>query len=235
MAEFLLASGTDRARPRVTQKLRSWPTVARSRVTAWVGSLYITHFELDLCHLQSRGWPVIIPLLNVSPAAIPVDRGTYAVLRPVELGPSFLPVNLGKDLKSYGFWDLHRRWVGDAEVIYIGKAGGATGLRGRLRPFSRMARNHSGGRSIWQLEHPEALKVAWLPTREYSAEEVERHLVAAFYVWYGQRPFANLSMPRQAQGTVDLLSNHPAVWERWADFQRQANLRLEQVRRSPAR
>lgn len=184
----------------------------------------------DTAGLELVGFQGFVPFLGVSRSVIPIETGVYAVLRPVELEPTFLPANLGKTLKPYAFWDLQQRWLSGVEVIYIGKAGGKGGLRGRLGPFSRMAKNHSGGRSIWQLDNPEVLIVAWMPTsHEFSAEEVEDRLLTAFYVWHGRLPFANISMSRQSRAVVDALSDNQVVFDRWATFERQECLRMEQL------
>ena len=162
----------------------------------------------DTAGLRQAGFQGFVPLLDIPRPSIPADQGVYAILRPVELEPTFLPANLGKNLKSYGPWELRRRWLSGVEVIYIGKAGGRGGLRARLAPFSKMAKGHSGGRSIWQLDNPEVLIVAWMPTiHEFTAVEVEDYLLSSFHVSHGKLPFANISMSRQARETVEISRN----------------------------
>lgn len=156
----------------------------------------------DATGLAAAGFEGFLPLAGVSPAVIPSVPGVYVVLRPATLDPGFLLTNLGRNLKSYMVAELQRRWVHDVDVVYIGKAAGATGLRGRLRPFSRMANNHSGGRSIWQLSTPGSLIVAWKPAIDESPATVEDHLHCAFYLRHGQLPYANISLTRYARTLI---------------------------------
>lgn len=90
----------------------------------------------------------------------PVGAGCV-VQRPAALDPGILLTSVGRNLKPYTVAELQSRWVLDVDVVYIGKAAGGKGPRGRLRPVSGLANNHSGGRSIWQLSTRESLVVAW--------------------------------------------------------------------------
>jgi hypothetical protein len=156
----------------------------------------------DATGLVVAGFEGFLPLAGVSLAVIPSVRGVYVVMRPAMLDPGFLLASLGRNLKSYTVAELQTRWVPDVDVVYIGKAAGATGLRGRLHPFSRMASNHSGGRSIWQLSNPQSLIVAWKPTIDEAPSAVEDHLHCAFYLQHGKLPYANISLTRYAQTLI---------------------------------
>lgn len=82
--------------------------------------------------------------------------GVYIVFR-VGGRPSFLASNAGGRFKgkdpSVPDDALSANWVGDAEVVYIGKA---ENLQRRLREFTRFGEGapigHWGGHLIWQLE-----------------------------------------------------------------------------------
>jgi hypothetical protein len=54
-------------------------------------------------------------------------------------------------------------------VVYVGKAGGARGLRDRLWAYARQGHGrsagHSGGRFIWQLASSDELVVGWREVR----------------------------------------------------------------------
>ncbi len=127
---------------------------------------------------------------------VPSDRGIYVVLR---ADPSstyeLLVVSPIEKRAPYPLDDLESRWHVGATVVYIGKAGGAGGLRQRLRPFSRKKINHSGGRSIWQLAEAETLLVCWQTHPNATADEIdaiETAWIASFKAAHGgRRPFAN--------------------------------------------
>lgn len=174
--------------------------VAQGMPTSW-----------DFDGLSAVGFKGFLPLAGLSPAAIPPEPGVYAVLRPPALGPGFSAKSLGHTLKAYTIAELQHRWVSDAEVVYIGKAAGNKGLRGRLSPFSRMAGNHSGGRSIWQLSDPASLIVAWKPLIDDASAIIEDRLHCAFYLRYGQLPYANISLTRHARALIEAAQQNVAA------------------------
>ena len=135
-------------------------------------------------------------------AEVPHEAGVYVIVRDSVTMPTFASASpagwwKGRD-PSLSVPELEARWVPQALVIYVGKAGGrgtrAT-LHGRLGTYLRHGAGtraaHWGGRAIWQLPDPTELLVAW---RRVTAEEpraVERELLQTFVRRYGRRPFAN--------------------------------------------
>lgn len=152
--------------------------------------------------LMAAGFDGFTPLRKLDPGDVPLGRGVYVVLRPIDIAIRFLAESHGRALRSYDLDELSARWIPAVETIYIGKAGGKRGLRGRLSPFARMAPNHSGGRSIWQLSEPDTLVVCWLETPLQSAEEIEDSLHAQFFASHGALPFANVGLSRAARRMV---------------------------------
>lgn len=93
---------------------------------------------------------------------------------------------------------LMKKWIEDANVLYIGKAdAGRTGTRGisvRLDEYLRFGQGepigHWGGRYIWQLSASDQLFVCWKACSHPSDEETR--LLNLFRKEYGVLPFANL-------------------------------------------
>jgi len=94
---------------------------------------------------------------------------------------------------------LNNNRVKDAEVLYIGKAGGKkikTKLEHRLKQYMRFGSNkkvsHWGGRYIWQLNNSDDLIVIWKTTLGDEPHSVESQLIKEFKDQFGKLPFANL-------------------------------------------
>lgn len=144
----------------------------------------------DRAGLENRGFTGFVRFSDIDWKVVPMNPGIYVVVR-ADLTPSAISEMSAPAYRPYGVDDLTTRWIDHAEIVYIGKANGAGGLRSRLRPFARRAANHSGGRSIWQLSNAEQLIVAWSPTPGWDPELVEKEYIRAFREVFGQRPFAN--------------------------------------------
>jgi hypothetical protein len=149
----------------------------------------------DQTGLEAVGFRGFLPFAQLTSAVVPADRGIYAVLRPSGTDPTFLPASpagwpKGRD-PSYPLDELRRKWIATTPLVYVGKANPAGGLWGRLRPFARMASNHSGGRSIWQLEDSAELLVCWIATPGENPGDVETRYLHAFESAHGGVPFAN--------------------------------------------
>ncbi|MCH8863005.1 MAG: hypothetical protein IID51_10900 [Proteobacteria bacterium] len=94
---------------------------------------------------------------------------------------------------------LRSKWVPEAPVLYIGKAGSVHGhatLRKRIQSYIRFgvgeAIGHWGGRYIWQLRNAEQLLICWLVLPDAIPRDVEKSLISSFEAKYGVLPFANL-------------------------------------------
>ena len=95
--------------------------------------------------------------------------------------------------------DLEANWVEEANIIYIGKAGGSSSnatLHSRLKQYIRFGEgreiSHWGGRYIWLLKHSGELIVCWKTLHEDEPAQYESALIYAFRKTYKKRPFANL-------------------------------------------
>jgi hypothetical protein len=93
---------------------------------------------------------------------------------------------------------LTTRWLDNAHVLYIGKAGaGKSGRRGievRLNEYLRFGMGepigHWGGRYLWQIAHADELPVYHKVCTDPLGEE--RRLLGLIHAVYGALPFANL-------------------------------------------
>lgn len=144
---------------------------------------------------------VRIEQLQVSCAVVPDVQGVYAVVRECVTPVQFLAASSGGYFKkrdpSVDIATLQERWLPQAKVLYLGKAGGAglgSTLRKRLHTYMQFGLGrpcaHWGGRYIWQLVDARQLVVLWAPTSEPA--QTESLLLDEFMQSYGQLPFANL-------------------------------------------
>lgn len=149
---------------------------------------------------RAAGWHGFVRLTTISPATLPVEHGVYVVLRDASKPPVFVdPRSMPKRRRAwYAHAQLESRWVIGAEVVYLGKAGSAGGLRERVIDFARNASGHSGGRSIWQLADSGDLLVAWVETPGEDPQDLEDQLLFGFQRDHdGRLPFANVRPPRR--------------------------------------
>ena len=128
---------------------------------------------------------------------IPTAHGVYAVVAPVGFTPRFLAKPLpALDASLYSADDLQSRGVDGVETLNFGKTDAEDGLQERVRRYVRFGlgkrTTHRGGRSIWQLERCEDLRMGYLETegRQKSARDVELELKDAFRRATGKVPFA---------------------------------------------
>ena len=139
------------------------------------------------------GFEGFVPLVGLTVKAVTPEKGIYVVLRPNADAPYTLSGH--SPLDRYTLEDLERRWILGTPVVYIGKAGTPTskgGLKTRLGPFSRKARAHSGGRSIWQLDDSDQLLVCWIKTPGLNPRRVEEDYLNEFARVHQGQPFANV-------------------------------------------
>lgn len=158
--------------------------------------------------LKEDGFTGFRPLQDLDTNRIPQRQGIFAVLRPPEFEPRFLPKSTAgvfrKKNPSLSQAELAAEWVPDADVLFLGKAGagskGNRGLRRQISEFNDFGKGkppgHWDGRLIWQLADAGKLLVAWkeLPPEALSPALAEYH--AEFVRFHGRLPFANLVQAR---------------------------------------
>ncbi len=149
----------------------------------------------------ATGFEGFVPFADLQTAHPPDQPGVYLILRPTGRQPSFLTTSQagrhkGKD-PTISIDKLQRRWVRDAEVVYVGKMGGGSSkatLRKRLRQYVRFGQgipaSHWGGRAIFQLSDWGHLLVAWRVDDE--PVQLESSLLHQFKTDSGALPFANM-------------------------------------------
>jgi len=127
---------------------------------------------------------------------VPQTPGVYVVSCETKAPLAFSATSCGGRFKgrdpTVTSEQLSANWVEDAEVVYIGKA---DKLRRRLKEFADFGAGkpigHWGGRLIWQMPDVAKALVAWRPTPDRVARDVEIELIGSFRSAYGKPPFAN--------------------------------------------
>lgn len=128
--------------------------------------------------------------------------GVYLVLRPNTTRPCFLDESKGGHFKgrnpTVAIKALEDKWVDDALVLNIGKAGPREKrtLKCRLTEYIQFgegrAVGHQGGRYVWQLRNSDDLLLCWKETPNDVPRNVEKELIREFKAAYRRLPFANL-------------------------------------------
>ncbi len=150
-----------------------------------------------------QGFLTISHLQQTACGSVPALPGIYVVVWPQGMPPTFLTSSTGGHFKgrnpSVAIAELESRWINKSVVLYIGKAGIASGeatLQTRLLTFMRFGKGeavaHWGGRYIWQLTDSGSLQIGWKTTSGGIAEQLEKRLIRDFTAKYDRRPFANL-------------------------------------------
>lgn len=174
------------------------PDALAARLNLDVG--FAMSFDSRFAALAFTG-EVRIEQLQISCSVVPDAQGVYAVVRESTAPVQFLATSCGGRFKnrdpSVDIATLEERWLAQAKVLYIGKAGGTelrSTLRKRLHTYMQFGLGcpcaHWGGRYIWQLADAAQLLVLWAPTSEPA--KTESLLLDGFTQSYGQLPFANL-------------------------------------------
>ena len=158
--------------------------------------------------LTEDGFSGFRPLDELDPMRIPQGPGIFVILRPAGFDPVFLNKSTAGTFKkkdpSLKREALEAEWLGEATVLYIGKASagsqGNRGLRKQIQEFMDYGRGRPtvvwDARLIWQLRDALDLTIAWkeLPPSEVNAAEGAYH--AGFVATQGRLPFANLVQAR---------------------------------------
>ncbi|SMC81760.1 hypothetical protein SAMN02745168_2619 [Papillibacter cinnamivorans DSM 12816] len=142
-------------------------------------------------------------------ARLPDTNGVYFVIFPYEW-PEGMFVNPGTGGHFKGknpnvpIEELWRNWVEEADILYIGKAGGTSvngipsdaTLKERIVALLRFGNGknvgHWGGRYLWQHESSPDFRVYWYACADENPVELEQKLLNEFKRVCLKRPFANL-------------------------------------------
>jgi hypothetical protein len=157
----------------------------------------------DLCGGGFEGFEAIATLQASGCSKVPNEPGVYLVLRLNTQHPPLLTRSTGGHFNGKNptveVGVLKSKWVRDALVLYIGKAGGpgkVATLRGRLRQYMQFGQGkpigHWGGRYVWQLGDSSDLVICWKPTPNDIPREVEKGLIREFKAAHNNLPFANI-------------------------------------------
>jgi hypothetical protein len=150
------------------------------------------------------GFVSVRQLMDTSCDGVPRNPGVYVILRESQDKPRFLKTGVGGWFKdrdpNVSIAELESNWVEGASIVYIGKAGSATGsstLHQRLKQLMHFGMGkkvgHWGGRLLWQLADHENLIVCWKLTKGLDAEATEGAFISEFQSENsGQMPYANL-------------------------------------------
>lgn len=161
----------------------------------------------NLMRNEFSGFVSVADLLN-DRSMIPRVKGVYMVVRQTNAAPIFLEKGSGgfyqgKD-PNVSIDKLHKNWVDDTCVVYIGQTGGnrkgqpSSGtLSERIETYIRFGQGenigHRGGRCIWQLTDASDLLFCWKELPNDDPRKVEKELIGTFKRQHcGKRPFANL-------------------------------------------
>lgn len=140
---------------------------------------------------------------------LPDSKGIYFVIYPYEWPEDlFLEKGTGGHFKgknpNVSVEELWGNWVEDADILYIGKAGGVSRngilskatLKERIIALLRFGNGknigHWGGRYLWQHEYSADFRIYWYTCIDENPVELEETNIIGFEKTYQKRPFANL-------------------------------------------
>lgn len=150
---------------------------------------------LDRRDLIAKGFAGFRPLRALDRSKLPRGPAVYAVLFPNRVRPGFL------DSSPAGWWKgkdptvpaarLHKEWLHDVDLAYLGKADSLQSRIGLLLDFAvGQPVMHWGGRLLWQTDS--AYEIAWLETPGQDPEILEKAMLREFSGHHMALPFANL-------------------------------------------
>jgi hypothetical protein len=142
-------------------------------------------------------------------ARLPDSQGIYFVIYPHEWPEDlFLAKGTGGHFKgkdpNVSIEELWSNWVEDADILYIGKAGGIRNngtpikstLMKRIIMLLRFGNGknigHRGGRYLWQHENSPDFRVYWYRCTDENPICLEKQLINDFQKMYHKKPYANL-------------------------------------------
>lgn len=142
--------------------------------------------------------------LKVNSTIIPKIKGVYLVLRPDNNKVEFVEKGTGGFFKNrnpnVGISELTESWIEDAQIVYIGKAGGENSsatLQSRLKQYLNFGRGkkvgHWGGRYIWQIKSIDDYIICWKELPNDEPRIIEIKLMDLFNQKFHTLPFANLA------------------------------------------
>jgi hypothetical protein len=156
---------------------------------------------LDGINIEEFEWARTLAELHKEKCStLPKHHRMYLVLRMTSDEPSFKTVS-GTGLyqqkdPSYPMKTITSNWVDGASIIYIGKAGGESGIHGRVRLLVNFgfgkAVAHRGECALWHLEDSSILRLCWKACGNLQARAYETELIQRFRSYHGKRPFANM-------------------------------------------
>lgn len=160
-----------------------------------------TFDEAGLREAGFEGFESVATLRSTRLGSVPKVPGVYAIVRAGLGPPVFRGTSTGGWFKGLDPSDsievVEGKWIEDSKVVYIGKAGSATGaatLRSRLKQLldfgAGRAVGHRGGRFLWHLDDAQELRICW--RRGADPRDDEAQLLASFRRLHGGLPFANL-------------------------------------------
>lgn len=152
---------------------------------------------IDLSELA--GGSLLRVLHRTRYAGVPVGCGVYILLRKSSSRPKFRGESKAGWFKnldpSYPPNVVKEAWVSGAQIVYVGKAAGANGLKQRIRQLVDFgfgkAIGHRGGRLLWHLPDHATLRLHWKRCGRSRADRLETLFINQFRSIYGRRPFAN--------------------------------------------
>jgi hypothetical protein len=144
----------------------------------------------------------LVELRETRCASVPAQAGIYLIEREPESAPQFRIPSTGGWFKGQdpncALDIIEAKWVGSAHILYVGKAPGKKGLKGRLRQLIDFGNGkpvgHRGGRLLWHLQDSEDLLVRWRTCTADETDRAEMTAIADFRRSHrGMRPFANMN------------------------------------------
>lgn len=158
------------------------------------GSLYRLFMRLKSITRKSVYPTTLETLFRNNCECIPTASGIYRIIIPDGLSTSFF--NNPKMDSKYNYNNVllsEKYLANNSNLLYIGKASGKSGLRQRIRQYMNVgfgtAKNHMGGRAIWQMENAALFLLEYEVC--YNCSQREHELLAKFHSCHGNYPLAN--------------------------------------------